>query len=114
MEPFPSALEFVFIRDDKTWSILIPFSLSKQEDEIVQDVLRNQRKAMGWTIFYLEKISPIACINHIESDSRDIYILDVMVEQDHVRCKDEVIESCPLKFDYEEPTIFDPSRVLVA
>ena len=62
---------------------------------------------MGWTIFDLESISPIACTNHIESDPRDIYILDVMVEEDHVRSKDEVKESCPLIFDYEEPTIFD-------
>ena len=62
---------------------------------------------MGWAIFDLEMISPIAHTNHIESHWGDIYILDVIVE-DHVRCKAEVKENSPLKFDYEEPTIFDP------
>ena len=45
---------------------------------------------MRWTILDLEKISPIAWTNHIESDSGHIYILDVVVEEDHVRHKDEV------------------------
>ena len=62
---------------------------------------------MGWIIFYLEKIGPIACTHHIESDPGDIYILDSIVEEDHVRCKDEVKECCPLKFESKEPTIFD-------
>ena len=46
-------------------------------------------------------------MNHIENELGDIYILNIIVEEDRMRCKDEVKESCPLKFDYEEITIFD-------
>ena len=46
---------------------------------------------------------------NIQSDLGNIYILNVIVEEDHMMYKDEVKESCPLKFDYEQPTIFDPS-----
>ena len=66
--------------------------LIEQEDEKVLDVLRKHKEVMGLTIFDLEKISLIACINNIESDLGDIYILDVIVEEDHMRYKDEVDE----------------------
>ena len=37
----------------------------------------------------------------------DIYILDVIEEEDHMRCKEEVKENYPLIFNYEGITIFD-------
>ena len=39
---------------------------------------------------------------------RETYILDVIVVEDHVKCKDEVKKSCSLKFDCKGITIFDP------
>ena len=53
---------------------------------------------MGWTVFYLERISPIICTNHKESDMGDIYILYFIVEEDNMRCKDEFKGSCPLNY----------------
>ena len=44
---------------------------------------------------------------YYEDDPGDVHILDVLVNEDHMRCKDEVKESCPLKFDYEGIANFD-------
>ena len=48
-------------------------------------------------------------IYYKKDDMRGIYILDVILVEDHVRCKDEVKKSCPLKFNYKGITIFDPN-----
>ena len=80
LEPLPCGLEYTFLRDIKD---TIPY----------------------------EQISPVICkpnIYYKKDHSEDTYILDVIVEEDYMRCKDEVKESCPLKFDYEGITIFDP------
>ena len=47
-------------------------------------------------------------IYYKEDDPGDIYILDIIVEEHHMSCKDELKESFPQKFDHEGITIFDP------
>ena len=59
-------------RDDKTWQVVIPSSLSEKEDEKVLEVLRKKKEAMEWTIFDLEKIGLLACRHHMEDDPEDI------------------------------------------
>ena len=47
-------------------------------------------------------------MSYEDDDPGGIYLLDVIVEEeDHVKWKEDVGESCPLDFDYEEPTIFE-------
>ena len=64
LESLPSELKYVFLRNDKSWPVVIPSSLSEKEEQKILDVLRKKREVMGWTIFDLEKISPITCTNY--------------------------------------------------
>ena len=71
------------------------------------------REAFKWTILDLKGINPLTCKSNIYHDVDDQgggYLIDIIVEEeeDHMRCKGEVREICPLDFDYEGPTIFDP------
>ena len=50
----------------------------------------------------------MAYTNHVENDSEDTYILDVVVEEDHMWCKDEVKESFPLKSTMRNPPYLTP------
>ena len=90
MKPFPSELRYVFLGENNTWPIVIDSSISKQEEEKVLIVLRKYKEAMGWTIFDLEMINPMAYTNH--NDSGDIYIIDVAMEEDNMSCKDKIRE----------------------
>ena len=94
MEPLLSGLKYAFLGENNTWPIVIPSSISEQEEEKVLNVLRKYKEATRWTIFYLEMISPMACTNH--NDPGDIYILDVIMKEDNMSCKDEFKESCSL------------------
>ena len=80
MKPLPSRLEYTSLGDIKA---IIPY----------------------------EEINPVIFkpnIYYKKDDPGDTYIIDIIVGEDHMRCKDEVKESYPLKFDYEGITIFDP------
>ena len=91
----------------------------KKPSEPPKPILKPLPCGLGYTflkdiepITPYEDINPLICKQNIyykEDDPGDTYILDVIVEEDHVRYKDKVKESCPLKFDYEKPYIFDPS-----
>ena len=111
MKPLPSELKYSFLGDDETCLIVISLCLHKQQEGKFLDILRKQREAFRWTIFDLERVSPLESTHHthMEDDPGEVYLLDIIIEEvaDHMSYENEVRESYPLKFDYEEPTIFD-------
>ena len=82
--------------------------------DLVSDLVGSMKKKMtlgNWGS-HIEPINPVISkpnMYYKKDDLRETYILDVIVVEDHVRCRDEVKTSCPLKFDYKGITIFDPS-----
>ena len=51
LEPLLSELKYPFLGENSTWLIVIPSSISEQEEEKILDVLKKYKEAMGWTIF---------------------------------------------------------------
>ena len=64
LEPFPNELKYAFLGENSTWPIVIPSSIFEQVEEMVLNALRKYKEAMGWTIFYLERINPMAYTNY--------------------------------------------------
>ena len=61
----PSNLRFAFLGQDFTFPVIINSSLSDVEVEKLLRILREHKKALGWTISDIKGISPSICTHKI-------------------------------------------------
>ncbi|RVW60745.1 hypothetical protein CK203_053023 [Vitis vinifera] len=61
----PSHLKYAFLEDSSFYPIIINSSLNYLEEEKLLRVLREHRKAIGWTIDDIKGISPSICMHKI-------------------------------------------------
>ncbi|KAL6315159.1 hypothetical protein AAG906_037391 [Vitis piasezkii] len=61
----PSHLRYAFLEDSSFYPIIINSSLNYLEEEKLLRVLREHRKAIGWTIDDIKGISPSICMHKI-------------------------------------------------
>ena len=61
----PSNLMYAFLGQDSTFPVIINSSLSDVEEEKLLRILREPKKASGWTISDIKGISPSICTHKI-------------------------------------------------
>ena len=57
LKPIPSNLRYAFLGQDSTFLVIINSSLSDVEEEKLLRILREHKKALGWTISNIKGIS---------------------------------------------------------
>ncbi|XP_024041801.1 uncharacterized protein LOC112098980 [Citrus clementina] len=60
-----SYLKYVYISDNNTFPLIISSSLNADQENGLVDVLGKYKKAIKWTIAYIEGISPSICMHKI-------------------------------------------------
>ena len=72
--PLPDDLKYAYIDDKKIYPVIISSKLSGQEEEILLQVLRKHRGAMGYTLDDLKGISPTICQHaiNLEPDAKPV------------------------------------------
>ncbi|KAL5558590.1 hypothetical protein UlMin_034801 [Ulmus minor] len=65
LKQLPSHLRYAFLKESSFYPIIINSSLNDLEEEKLLRVLREHRKAIGWTIDDIKGISPSICMHKI-------------------------------------------------
>ncbi|KAH9716328.1 hypothetical protein KPL71_021425 [Citrus sinensis] len=65
LKPLPSHLKYMFLGDGETLPVIISSKLSTLEEEKLIRVLKDYKKAIGWTIVDIKWISPSMCMHRI-------------------------------------------------
>ncbi|KAK8632601.1 hypothetical protein V6N13_072991 [Hibiscus sabdariffa] len=65
LKPLTKQLKYVYIGDEKTLSVIISSKLQPEQEEQLIQMLRQHKKALGWTIADIKRISPAICIHKI-------------------------------------------------
>ena len=65
LKPLPSHLKYAFLEKSGKLPILISAFLTESEEEKLLKVLRNHKRAIGWTIADIRGISPSICTHKI-------------------------------------------------
>ncbi|KAL5564187.1 hypothetical protein UlMin_027351 [Ulmus minor] len=65
LKELPSHLRYAFLEESSYYPVIINSSLNDLEEEKLLRVLREHRKAIGWTIDDIKGISPSICMHKI-------------------------------------------------
>ena len=71
LKPLPNMLKYAFL-DFKTLSVIISSNLDKNQEGKLLDVLSEHKKALGWTIADIKRISPSVIVRqiHLEGNAK--------------------------------------------
>ena len=74
LKTLPSTLKYAFLDEEKAKSVIISSQLDKKQEEHLQEVLRQNEDAIGWTLTDLKGLNPALCTHRIflEDESRPI------------------------------------------
>nr|XP_027067751.1 uncharacterized protein LOC113693402 [Coffea arabica] len=74
LKPLPEHLKYAYLGDNETLPVIISSALSKIQEEKLIRVLREHKKAIGWTIADIKGISPAICMHRIrlEEDAKPV------------------------------------------
>ena len=65
LKPLPSHLKYVYLGADSTLPVVISNELSKEQEERLVQVLKEHKKAIGWTIADIRGINSMYCQHKI-------------------------------------------------
>lgn len=65
LKPFPSHLKYVYLKESNTLLVIISSPLVIDQEDKLVGVLKKFKKATGWSITYIKKISPSICMYKI-------------------------------------------------
>jgi hypothetical protein len=65
LKPLPDKLKYAFLRSNDTLLVIIASDLQKDQEDSLLEVLREHKKAIGWTIADLKGIDPSICMHRI-------------------------------------------------
>ncbi|KAL5582009.1 hypothetical protein UlMin_014451 [Ulmus minor] len=65
MKPLSSHLRYAYLGDSSTLPVIISASLTKEQEGQLLEVLKNFKKAIGWTLADIKGISPSFCLHKI-------------------------------------------------
>ncbi|XP_009800970.2 uncharacterized protein [Nicotiana sylvestris] len=65
LKPLPAHLRYAYLRNSKTLPMIISSSLTNTQEEKLLRVLREHKKAIGWTISDIKGINPSFCMHKI-------------------------------------------------
>ena len=65
LKTFPPGLKYAYLEENETYPVIVNSNLTKEQEKEVLEVIRRNKKAMGWTLSDLVGISPDLCMHHI-------------------------------------------------
>ncbi|KAK8690121.1 hypothetical protein V6N13_088822 [Hibiscus sabdariffa] len=65
LKPLPEQLKYAYLGDDKTLPVIISSKLMPEQEKQLIQMLRQHKKALGWTIVDIKGISPAICMYKI-------------------------------------------------
>ena len=65
LKPLPMELKYAYLEKHEQCPVVISSILSNQQENILLDILRENKQAIGWKIIDLKGISPTICTHHI-------------------------------------------------
>jgi len=65
LKPLPANLKYVYLEDKEKFPVIISASLATEQEEKLLLVLKNHKKAIGWTLADIPSISPSTCMHRI-------------------------------------------------
>ncbi|CAA6668627.1 unnamed protein product [Spirodela intermedia] len=65
LKPLPSSLKYMFLEENNSFPVIIAADLSDEQEEELLDVLRKNKKAMGWKMDDLRGIDMSVCMHSI-------------------------------------------------
>ncbi|XP_057790463.1 uncharacterized protein LOC131007571 [Salvia miltiorrhiza] len=74
LKPLPANLKYVFLGEGDTLSVSISNELTRSKEEQLIALLKKQKKAIGWTLADITRISPDVCQHYIllEPDAKPV------------------------------------------
>ncbi|XP_070004986.1 uncharacterized protein [Nicotiana sylvestris] len=101
LKPLPSHLHYAYLGSSDTLSVIISFDLSELQEEKLLRVLREHKRAIGWTMYDIRDISPAFCMHKIlmeeghkpsiEQQRRLNPNMKEVVRKEVIKCLDEGI-----------------------
>lgn len=64
LKPLPPHLKYAYLGDSSTLLVIISSLLSKEQEEKLLQVLREHKRAIGWTIIDIKGICPSISIHN--------------------------------------------------
>ena len=65
LKPLPAELKYAYLEKLEQCPVVISSLLNNQQENILLDILRENKQAIGWKITDLKGISPTVCTHHI-------------------------------------------------
>ena len=65
LKPLPTKLKYAYLEEDKQCLVVISSALTIHQEDCLLEVLRRCKKAIGWQISDLKRISPLVFTHHI-------------------------------------------------
>ena len=74
LKNLPSTLKYAFLDEQKAKPVIISSKLDTKKEEILLEVLRKNKEAIGWTLTDLKGLDPLLCTHRIflEDESRPV------------------------------------------
>ena len=65
LKTLPPGLKYAYLEENDTFPVIVNSNLTNEQEKEVLEVIRRNKKAMGWTLSDLVGISPDLCMHHI-------------------------------------------------
>ena len=74
LKPLPVELNYAFLEENKQCPVVISSLLTIPQENNLLHLLKMNKQALGWKIFYLKGIIPTICTHHIylEEESKAV------------------------------------------
>ncbi|XP_042406760.1 uncharacterized protein LOC121996749 [Zingiber officinale] len=74
LKPLPQHLKYAYLGENQQLPVIIAQNLEPDQEERLLEILRQYRKAIGWTLADISGISPSICMHkiHLEEDVRPV------------------------------------------
>ncbi|KAJ9552912.1 hypothetical protein OSB04_016957 [Centaurea solstitialis] len=69
LKPLPSHLKYAYLAEDDKLPVIISSKLSEDQEQQLINLLKRHKKAIGWTIADIKRISPSLCQHKINLES---------------------------------------------
>ena len=65
LKTLPPGLKYAYLEEDETFPVIVNSNLTKEQEKELLEVIKRNKKAIGWTLSDLVGISPDLCMHHI-------------------------------------------------
>ena len=74
LKPLPVDLKYAFLEENRQFPVIISSLLSTPQEDNLLQILKSNKKALGWKISDLKEINPTICTHHIylEEESKAV------------------------------------------